>query len=78
MFADKSELRAVAGRNNPDLHPPNSEFWLGTDELGRDVFALVMWGARVSLYIGSWRRSSVCGSRLGLVPGSARGWNQQG
>jgi len=32
--------------------PASRQFWLGTDELGRDVFALVMWGARVSLYIG--------------------------
>jgi peptide/nickel transport system permease protein len=76
LFADKSELRAVAGRNNPDLHPPNSEFWLGTDELGRDVFALVMWGARVSLYIGLLATvvAVVIGSVLGLVAGYARGW----
>jgi peptide/nickel transport system permease protein len=75
LFADKSELRAVAGRNNPDLHPPDREFWLGTDELGRDVFALVMWGARVSLYIGFLATvvAVVIGSVLGLVAGYARG-----
>lgn len=31
---------------------PNSEFWLGTDELGRDIFARLAYGARISLYVG--------------------------
>jgi peptide/nickel transport system permease protein len=76
LFADKSELRAVAGRNNPDMHPPTSEFWLGTDQIGRDVFALVMWGSRVSLYIGFLATivAVVIGSVLGLIAGYSRGW----
>jgi ABC-type dipeptide/oligopeptide/nickel transport system permease subunit len=32
--------------------PPSSEFWLGTDEQGRDVFARLAFGARMSLSIG--------------------------
>jgi oligopeptide transport system permease protein len=32
--------------------PPSWEFWFGTDELGRDIFCRVWWGARVSLMIG--------------------------
>ncbi len=32
--------------------PPNTEFLMGTDELGRDIFSRVIWGARLSLYIG--------------------------
>jgi peptide/nickel transport system permease protein len=70
LFADRSELQASAGRNNPDLAPPSSEFWLGTDEIGRDVFALVVWGARVSLYIGLLATlvAVVIGSVLGLMP----------
>ena len=31
---------------------PNSEFWLGTDELGRDVLVRIAYGARVSLLVG--------------------------
>ena len=31
---------------------PNSEFWFGTDELGRDMFTRVWYGARYSLAIG--------------------------
>ncbi|MCA1900117.1 MAG: ABC transporter permease [Chloroflexi bacterium] len=34
------------------LKPPSSEYWFGTDELGRDVFSRVVYGARVSLPIG--------------------------
>jgi oligopeptide transport system permease protein len=32
--------------------PPSSQFWFGTDELGRDLFTRVWWGARISLCIG--------------------------
>lgn len=31
---------------------PSSEFWLGTDELGRDVFARLAYGANISLRVG--------------------------
>lgn len=33
-------------------HPPSSLFWFGTDELGRDIFTRVCYGARISLAIG--------------------------
>jgi len=32
--------------------PPSWKFWFGTDDLGRDIFCRVWWGARVSLMIG--------------------------
>lgn len=32
--------------------PPGKEFWLGTDELGRDLFTRMWLGARISLFIG--------------------------
>ena len=32
--------------------PPSSRFWFGTDELGRDIFIRIWWGARISLFVG--------------------------
>ncbi|KPK32426.1 MAG: diguanylate cyclase [Chlamydiae bacterium SM23_39] len=32
--------------------PPSSKFWFGTDELGRDIFTRIWWGARISLSVG--------------------------
>ncbi|HTQ06824.1 MAG TPA: ABC transporter permease [Polyangiaceae bacterium] len=39
---------------NPDesLKPPSGEHWLGTDQEGRDVFARMLYGTRISLSIG--------------------------
>ncbi len=32
--------------------PPSGDYWLGTDEIGRDIFARLAYGARISLVIG--------------------------
>ena len=32
--------------------PPNSQFLLGTDHVGRDVLSRLIYGARISLYVG--------------------------
>ncbi|MBR2570904.1 MAG: ABC transporter permease [Clostridia bacterium] len=50
---------------------PSAEHWFGTDELGRDVFARVVYGSRVSLMIGFVPSiiSLVLGTLLGLAAG---------
>ena len=35
-----------------ERQPPSTKFWFGTDSGGRDVFSWVIWGARISLYVG--------------------------
>lgn len=32
--------------------PPSTLFWFGSDELGRDMFTRIWWGARISLFVG--------------------------
>ena len=56
--------------------PPGETFLFGTDELGRDVFSRVIWGARASLLAGL---VSVCislalGVPIGLAAGYLGGW----
>src|SRR5437867_4117460 len=57
------------------LTPPSSTFWLGTDNLGRDVFSRIMFGARTSLYVGlvSVALGSLTGMLLGVTSGYLRG-----
>jgi peptide/nickel transport system permease protein len=52
--------------------PPSGEFPLGTDHLGRDVFARILYGARLS--IGSTLAASVAISLIGVLVGLAAGW----
>lgn len=33
-------------------HSPSSQFWFGTDDLGRDIFSRTACGARISLFVG--------------------------
>ena len=48
----------ISGKTYYETHlalnnqPPSSEFWFGTDDLGRDVFTRVCYGARISLFVG--------------------------
>jgi len=56
--------------------PPSPTHWLGTDPSGRDVFARVVHGARVSLAVGilSVLLYVAIGTFLGLLSGFYGGW----
>jgi peptide/nickel transport system permease protein len=71
----RRELTAAAGRNNPDLAPPSAEFPLGTDEIGRGILGQLIWGARISLFIGLVATvvAVVIGSALGVTAGFVGG-----
>ncbi len=58
------------------LLPPDRNHWLGTDEVGRDLFSLVLYGTRISLLIGFSCAflSILIGSIIGLTSGYFGGW----
>lgn len=53
------------------LQPPSSTYWFGTDDMGRNIFARVIWGSRLSLAIGlsSATFALLLGGFLGTVAG---------
>lgn len=55
---------------------PSAIYWLGTDELGRDILSRLIWGARTSLMAGciSVTIAIVIGVPLGLIAGYWQGW----
>lgn len=59
---------AIAGTS---LSAPNSDNWMGTDVLGRDIMSRVFYGARLSLFVGlvSVVIGVVLGTVLGLLAG---------
>jgi peptide/nickel transport system permease protein len=57
------------------LEPPSAQNWLGTDELGRDLFQRLLDGGRVSLMVGfaGALLSAVLGAIIGVVSGYVGG-----
>ena len=51
---------------------PSREHWMGTDDLGRDVFARVVYGARVSLTVGIL--AVAVSVMIGLILGALSGF----
>jgi peptide/nickel transport system permease protein len=51
------------------LEPPSSEYWLGTDQFGRDLYTRIVYGARTALLVGFV--SAFVGGTVGLILGVA-------
>ena len=64
-----SPFDPVVAHYDEMLAAPNAEYWLGTDQYGRDVLSRIIWGARTALYVGF--TSAILGATLGLVLGVA-------
>ena len=72
VFATHDPIAAEAAGT---LAPPSAAHWLGTDNLGRDIYSRIVHGARVSLIVGvaSTLLGSVLGGVIGLLSGYAGG-----
>lgn len=54
------------------LETPSAHHFAGTDELGRDILSRLIWGARISMFVGS--SVVACSLLLGLIIGSFAGY----
>lgn len=61
------------------LQAPGAGHWLGTDQYGRDVFSLLVWGARQSVVLAvcTVLVSGTVGVSIGLLAGYAGGWTDK-
>lgn len=77
---DPATLNLMNGFSKP--MEPNAftgdVFWLGTDDQGRDVFSTILYGMRISLFVGftAVLFALVLGVVLGLVAGYVGGWTE--
>ena len=57
---------------SPNPAPPSTNNWLGTDDRGRDVFARLLYGFRVSILFGL--ALTITGTILGVITGAVQGY----
>jgi peptide/nickel transport system permease protein len=71
-YLAKGDPRALAPGSR--LLPPSAAHWFGTDQLGRDLFARVLYGSRISLFVGFSVAflSSLLGTVVGMLSASDR------
>jgi peptide/nickel transport system permease protein len=76
VFAPIISPYAPSSQGGGRLVEPGPEHLMGTDELGRDVFSRVVFGARASLQVGavSVVLALVVGVTVGVLAGFYRGW----
>ena len=73
IFAPWIAPESPVGQNLADrLLPPSGAHWMGTDELGRDIFSRVVYGARITLMIVAL--VAVISAPLGLIIGAVSGY----
>ncbi len=66
----RHDYRTINARDK--LEAPSATYWFGTDQLGRDLFARIVYGARVSLFVGF--TGTVLGVGIGSLIGLVAGY----
>ncbi|MGE5459748.1 MAG: ABC transporter permease [Solirubrobacterales bacterium] len=76
VISDKNTMVPTCTCTGAPFQPPSSQFWFGTDNLGRSVYTMTVWGARISLTVGlaATAISMIIGALLGIVAGYYGGW----
>ncbi|NMO37615.1 ABC transporter permease [Streptomyces sp. GMY01] len=71
-----SDVASVTDAPGQPLQSPSGHFPLGTDQFGRNLLGLVVWGSRVSLLVGLLAAvlSVAIGAVIGITAGHFRGW----
>jgi peptide/nickel transport system permease protein len=74
LLVDEDSLR-VTRATGPSMAAPSLDYLLGTDEDGRSILGLIIWGSRISLLVGlaSTVISMVIGTVVGVAAGHFRG-----
>ena len=73
VFAPWIAPESPVGQNLSNrLLPPSADHWMGTDELGRDIFSRVIYGSRITLMIVVL--VAVISAPLGLIIGAVSGY----
>jgi peptide/nickel transport system permease protein len=76
LIASEESLNATCECNGIPFSPPSLEFPFGTDNLGRSILALTVWGSRISLTIGLLATLIAIGigALVGIVAGYLGRW----
>lgn len=74
-----TEVVRLADGSTIPRTPPSADAWFGTDAIGNDVYARVIYGARPVLILApvAAALSVLAGTLLGLVMGYVRGWTDE-
>ncbi len=73
LFAVFGPMRhSVTAQVGGKFEAPSSEFWLGTDDVGRDIFSRLAYGARMSLLMGL--AVEIVAILIGILVGTAAGY----
>ncbi|MEU0528647.1 ABC transporter permease [Streptomyces niveus] len=70
------DVQSVTDAPGTALESPSGEFPLGTDQFGRSLLGLLIWGARISLIVGllAAALSVAIGTFVGIISGHFGGW----
>ncbi|TMK66534.1 MAG: ABC transporter permease, partial [Actinobacteria bacterium] len=78
LLASSCGLDPTCPSTGPQLHAPSLKYPLGTDDLGRSVLTLTIWGTRISMIVGlvSTAITILIGVTIGLIAGYYGAWRE--